>query len=125
MTNLVYLSDSCQSRHGAVISRSVTGRRSFITLKCPKDHVFANVKFRLADNSVNTNYNKCLVNSLVAQKMCRWRRRCKINTKVKTLNCSASAIQLSNLKCVPEGQLFTWMSESFRLHEIWSKNISA
>lgn len=116
-----HLSVSQQSRHGAVVSRSVTGRRSYITLKCPKDHVFANVKFRLEDNRVNTNYNKCLVNSLVAQKRCRWHRRCKINTKAKTLNCSASAIQLSNLKCVPKGQLFTWMSEIFRLHELTRK----
>lgn len=111
---------SHQSRHGAVISRSVTGRRSFITLKCPKNHVFANVKFRLADNSV-TSYNKCLVNSLSAQRRCRWRRRCRINTKVKTLNCSASAIQLSNLKCVPEDS-FVNICKSAETGAVWITN---
>lgn len=34
-------------------------------LKCLKDYVFVNVKFRLEDNRVNINYNKCFVNSLV------------------------------------------------------------
>eukprot|EP00105_Crassostrea_gigas_P040589 XP_019924737.1 PREDICTED: uncharacterized protein LOC105332920 [Crassostrea gigas] len=112
---------SQQSRHGAVVSRSVTGRRSYITLKCPKDHVFANVKFRLQDNRVNTNYNKCLVNSLVAQKRCRWHRRCKINTKAKTLNCSASAIQLSNLKCVPKDS-FVNICKSAETGAVWITN---
>lgn len=116
-----HLSVSQQSRHGAVVSRSVTGRRSYITLKCPKDHVFANVKFRLEDNRVNTNYNKCLVNSLVAQKRCRWHRRCKINTKAKTLNCSASAIQLSNLKCVPKDS-FVNICKSAETGAVWITN---
>lgn len=61
------------------------------------------------------------MNSLVAQKRCRWHRRCKINTKAKTLNCSASAIQLSNLKCVPKDS-FVNICKSAETGAVWITN---
>ena len=104
---------SLESRNRALISRSVTGRRSFITLKCPRGYVFSNVKFTLKGR-----HSECLrrshraqrqcsvecLRSYRAQQQCRWRRHCRIDTKVKSQDCSVSAIQMSNLKCVPKGE---------------------
>ncbi|XP_061184160.1 uncharacterized protein LOC133192206 [Saccostrea echinata] len=101
---IVGVHGSKRNGDGALISRSISGRRSFITLKCPSGHVFSNVKFRLDSNTSNTisKGSKCWRRSLKAQRMCRWKRKCRIDTKIRTGDCKASAIQLSNLQCIPE-----------------------